>query len=127
MRGSRAGQLASAIGAVFACALVGPGAWGALLAATGAFASSPVASVLGWVALALAAGVGIFGVCRAAFDRARAGGRWTAPELGAAVVVLVAAGLLALWPAGLMTPFAGVLRDNVDRLDPPGPDQIALR
>ena len=36
-----------AVGALFAAALIGPGAWGTLLAVTGAFASAPVASVVG--------------------------------------------------------------------------------
>jgi NADH:ubiquinone oxidoreductase subunit 4 (subunit M) len=131
LRGARSGQLAFGIGVVFACALVGPGAWGALLAGTGALASTPVASVIGWLAFALGVGVGVFGFCRVMATRAsarpKARSAWSSWELGSGALILLLAALLTVWPAGLMAPFAGTLRDSVDRLDPPGPDQIAAR
>ena len=128
LSGARSGRLASGVGAVFACALVGPGAWGVLLASTGALASTPVASVIGWLAFALGVGVGVFGFCRVAARRAAARTKaWTSWELGSGALILLLAAVLTVWPAGLMAPFAGTLRDSVERLDPPGPDQIAAR
>ncbi len=131
--GSRGGRLVGVVGALFAAALIGPGAWGTLLAVTGAFASAPVASVLGAIAFAVSAGVGAFGAYRAlaatssrrpgaGADRAKG---WSSWELGTAFVVLLFAAVLSVYPAGLMAPFGGALRDSTDRLDPPGPDQIA--
>ena len=126
---SRGGRVVTSVGVVFAAMLAGPGAWGTLLAATGALASTPVASVVGWVAFVLGAGVGAFGVCRR-FARAatRTGSaRWSNGEVGSVAFVLLVGAVLTVWPAALVTPFSGALRDSVDKLDPPGPDQIALR
>jgi NADH-quinone oxidoreductase subunit M len=126
--GSRGGRLVGAVGALFAAALIGPGAWGTLLAVTGAFPSAPVASVLGAMAFAVSAGVGAFGVCRALTatpSTLRPATSWSSWELGTAFVVLLFAAVLSVFPAGLMAPFGGALRDSTDRLDPPGPDQIA--
>ncbi len=124
--GSRGGRLVGAVGALFAAGLLGPGAWGTLLAVTGAFASAPVASVLGAMALAVGAAVGAFGVYRAlAATRPAEAAGWSSWELGTAFVVLLFAAVLTAFPAGLMAPFGGALRDSTDRLDPPGPDQIA--
>lgn len=117
------------------------GFWGECLAAIGTYAGYRIPVIVAVAGLALVAASHVRVLDKIAFGKIDEswqkspylepfGGTFPdlgARELGAIGPLVILVVLLGLWPAPLLTTISGSVRDTSALVNPPGPDQIALR
>jgi NADH-quinone oxidoreductase subunit M len=117
------------------------GFWGECLAAIGTYAGYRIPVIIAVAGLAIVAASHIRVLDKIAFGKIAEswqkspylepfGGTFPdlgARELGAIGPLVILLVLLGLWPAPLLTTISGSARDTSALVNPPGPDQIALR
>jgi NADH-quinone oxidoreductase subunit M len=117
------------------------GFWGECLATIGTYAGYRIPVIVAVAGLALVAAAHVRLLDKIAFgkiDEAWKKSPYLEPfggtfpdlgsrELGAIGPLVILVVLLGLWPAPLLTTISGSVRDTTALVNPPGPDQIALR